>query len=185
MMIELKRINDEIFVAKESIVSLGDEETSFLKSQAMHSQRYRARICVHKNNEDALHEMIIAISSQSYIHPHKHIGKSESFHIIEGSVDVVIFDDVGEITNIVKLGEPGSGRSYFYRLSESKFHTLIIHSNILVMHEVTNGPFDKEQTILASFAPTEGDESAVRNYIQYLNGEVAKFGRSGCGSKHT
>jgi cupin fold WbuC family metalloprotein len=177
-MIELERINDEIFVAKESIVSFGDEESSFLKSQAMRSPRRRARICAHKSNGDALHEMLIAISSQSYIHPHKHVAKSESFHIVEGSVDVIIFDDVGAITNIIKLGAPGSGRSYFYRLSEARFHTLIIHSDILVVHEVTNGPFDREQTILAPFAPLERDESAARDYIKYLFGEVAKFVRS-------
>lgn len=176
-MIELERINDEIFVAKESIVSLGEEEASFLKSQAMRSPRCRARICVHKSNGDALHEMLIAISSQSYIHPHKHIAKSESFHIVEGSVDVIIFDDTGDITNIIKMGAPGSGRSYFYRLCEARFHTMIIHSNILVVHEVTNGPFDKDQTILAPFAPPERDESAARDYIKYLSSEVAKFDR--------
>ncbi len=177
-MIELERINDEIFVAKKSIVSLGDEEASFLKAQALRSPRCRARICAHKSNGDLLHEMLIAISSKSYIHPHKHIAKSESFHIVEGSVDVIIFDDDGNITNIIKLGAPGSGRSYFYRLSKARFHTMIINSNILVVHEVTNGPFDKEQTILAPFAPPEGDKSAVRNYIKYLSGEVAKFDRS-------
>ena len=176
-MIDLKRINDEIFVAKKSIVYLGDEEATFLKSQAIKSPRCRARICVHKSNDDALHEMLIAISSQSYIHPHKHIAKSESFHIVEGSVDVIIFDDVGNITNIIKMGMPGSGRSYFYRLSEARFHTMIVHSNILVMHEVTNGPFDKEQTILAPFAPPESDKNAAREYIKYLSGKVEKFDR--------
>ena len=176
-MIELERINDEIFVAKDPIVSLGEEEASFLKSQAMRSPRCRARICAHKSNGDSLHEMLIAISSQSYIHPHKHIDKSESFHIVEGTADVIIFDDKGDITNIIKMGAPGSGRCYFYRLSEARFHTMIIHSNILVMHEVTNGPFDKEQTILAPFAPPEQDESAAQDYIKYLSSEVAKFDR--------
>lgn len=177
-MIELERINDEIFIAQGSIVSLGDKEASFLKSQAVKSPRGRARICAHKSNEDALHEMLIAISSQSYIHPHKHIAKSESFHIVEGSVDVIIFDDVGDITNIIKLGAPGSGRRYFYRLSEASFHTMIIHSDILVVHEVTNGPFDKEQTILAPFAPSEEDKSATRNYIKYLSNKISMFERS-------
>ena len=174
-MIELNRINDEIFVAKESIISLGDEETSFLKALAIINPRRRARICAHKSNENTLHEMLIAIDSTSYIHPHKHVAKSESFHIIEGLVDVIFFDQFGMITNIVKLGAPGTGHNYFYRLSEERFHTLIIHSEILVMHEVTNGPFDKMQTILATFAPSEIDGNAVRNYQNNLSIEAAKF----------
>lgn len=174
-MIELNRINNEIFVVKESIVSLGGDEISLLKSLAMESPRRRARICAHRSNEDTLHEMLIAISAISYIHPHKHIAKSESFHIIEGEVDVILFDENGAITKIVKLGMQGSGMNFFYRLSEARFHTLVIHSEILVMHEVTNGPFNKLHTILAPFAPPEEDKNAVRNYRDKLFIEIEKF----------
>ena len=174
-MLDLDRVNNEIFVVKDSIISLGDDAVSFLKSQALNSPLRRSRICAHRSTEDALHEMLIAISSKSYIHPHKHLSKSESFHIIEGEVDVIIFDEAGDITNIVKLGAPGSGRNYFYRLSEARFHTLIVHSEMLVMHEVTNGPFDKTQTILAAFAPHERDEKAVQDYKENLFNEVAKL----------
>ncbi|MBI1175206.1 MAG: cupin fold metalloprotein, WbuC family [Sideroxydans sp.] len=173
-MIQLKRISDEIFVAVPSIVYLGGEEAEFLKQQAAQSPRKRARICAHKTNEDGLHEMLIAIAAGSYIHPHKHIAKSESFHIVEGLVDVIIFDDQGALFDVIKLGEFGSGRSYYYRLSDSMFHTLVIRSEMLVMHEVTNGPFNKEQTILAPFAPEEGAGEAVREYM----GRISQMGES-------
>lgn len=177
-MIELNRINSETFVAKESIVSLGGDEISLLKSLAMESPRRRARICAHRSNEDTLHEMLIAISATSYIHPHMHIGKSESFHILEGEVDVIILDERGAIMKIIKLGAQGSGRDFFYRLSEARFHTLVIHSEILVIHEVTNGPFNKLHTIMAPFAPPEEDKNAVSEYRDKLSLEVAKFKKS-------
>jgi cupin fold WbuC family metalloprotein len=84
-----------VFIALDRIVKVGQEELAFLKQQAAGNLRKRARICAHKTNDDALHEMLIAISAKSYIHPHKHLGKSESFHIIDGLVDVVVFDDQG------------------------------------------------------------------------------------------
>ena len=93
----LRKINNEVFVADEAIVRLGAGQISFLKQQALSSNRKRARICTHRSNDDALHEMLIAISANSYIHPHKHTSKVESFHIIEGLVDVVVFDDAGAI----------------------------------------------------------------------------------------
>lgn len=176
-MIQLDRVNDEVFIAAPSIVYLGDEEAAFLKLQAARNPRKRARICAHKSNEDGLHEMLIAISAGSYIHPHKHIAKSESFHIVEGLVDVIVFDDQGALVDVIKLGERGSGRSFYYRLSDSMFHTLVIRSEMLVMHEVTNGPFNKAQTILASFAPAEGVGEAVHEYMERISQMAESFKR--------
>ena len=174
----LRKINNEVFVADEPIVRLGAEQITFLKQQALSSNRKRARICTHRSNDDALHEMLIAIAAESYICPHKHTRKVESFHIIEGLVDVVVFDDAGAIVDVVELGDFSTGKNFYYRLSDSLFHTLLIHSDFLVVHEVTNGPFVTNETILASFAPPEQDESATRDYIKYLSGEVAEFDRS-------
>jgi len=171
----LRKINDEVFIAEDAIVRLGDEEIAFLKQQARISPRKRARICAHKTNDDALHEMMLAISADSYIHPHRHVGKSESFHIVEGEVDVAVFDDSGELAEVIRLGAPASGRCFYYRLSESAFHTLLIRSDYLIVHEVTNGPFDRDRTVLAPFAPTEDREAEVRAYMQRVSAQVASY----------
>lgn len=173
----LKKINDEVFVAEDAIVKVGGEELAFLKAQARGNGRKRARICAHKSNDDTLHEMLIAISSDSYIHPHKHLGKSESFHIVEGIVDVVVFDDHGEIAEIIGLGDAASGRNFFYRLSDSAFHTLLIRTDYLVVHEVTNGPFMRDRTVLADFAPMESEKSEAAQYMLKVNARAAEFAR--------
>jgi cupin fold WbuC family metalloprotein len=171
----LRKINDEVFVAEDAIVKVGREELAFLKSQARANSRKRARICAHRSNDDALHEMLIAISADSYIHPHKHLGKSESFHIVEGVVDVVVFDDYGEIVEIIELGDTASGRNFFYRLSDSAFHTLLIRTDYLVVHEVTNGPFLRDRTVLADFAPPESEPSRAAQYMSTVNARAADF----------
>lgn len=174
----LQKVNDEVFVALDPIVKWGGEEIAFLKRTALASPRKRARICAHKTNEDALHEMIIAISAASYIHPHRHIGKSESFHIVEGEVDVAVFDDAGKVVDVIELGAVGSGRrQFYYRLSESAFHTLLIRSDCLVVHEVTNGPFARDRTVLAPFAPSEERQEAARDYMRRVAEQVAEFRR--------
>jgi len=167
-MIEVRQVNQEVFVAKDSIVAFGDEELEFVKKAAAKSERGRARICAHHTSEDLLHEMLIAITPRSYIRPHRHLEKSESFHVVEGIVDVIVFSENGDITKIIELGEPGSGRSFFYRMSESKFHTLLIHSQILVVHEVTNGPFRASTSVMAGFAPMETDLPAAQRYVEEL-----------------
>lgn len=175
---KFRKVNDEVFVADERIVRLGTQQIAFLKRQAVSNARKRARICAHRTNEDVLHEMVIAISGKSYIHPHKHLGKSESFHIVEGEVDVVMFDDRGDIVEIIELGEAGSGRNFYYRLSDSAFHTLLIHTDFLVVHEVTNGPFVRDKTVLAPFAPSEKRLADARAYMQELATRAVEFRRA-------
>src|SRR5947207_1087581 len=99
----LRRINDEVFVAEGPIVSISSRDIEFLKEKLASAPRKRIRICAHATPEDRLHEMIIVLDADTYIRPHKHIGKSESFHIIDGSVDVVIFEDQGEIEDVVRM----------------------------------------------------------------------------------
>jgi len=170
----LRKVNEEVFIAEDRIVRFGDREIAFLKQQAQASPRKRARICAHKTDDDALHEMLIAISAASYIHPHRHLDKSESFHIVEGRVDVAVFDQAGVVVDVIELGAPGSGRCFYYRLSESAFHTLLIRSDFLVVHEVTNGPFARERTMLAPFAPPEHQAGAARAYMERVSAQVAR-----------
>ena len=171
----LTKLNEEVFISADSIVKIGGEEIAFLKQCARSNRRHRARICAHKTDEDALHEMLIAISAKSYIHPHKHLSKSESFHIVYGVVDVVVFDDLGEIIEIIELGDVLSGRNFYYRLSESAFHTLLIRTDFLVVHEVTNGPFLRERTVLADFAPPEEQVTEAGAYISKIAERAAAF----------
>ena len=180
----LRKIGDGVFVADEPIVQLGPGEVLFLKQQALSSNRRRARICAHRSNDDALHEMLIAISAASYIHPHKHMRKVESFHIVEGLVDVVVFDDCGGIADVIELGDASTAKNFYYRLSAGAFHTLLIHSDFLVVHEVTNGPFVADETILAPFAPPESRYDEALAYIADV-GRTAAARRLHDKEKHT
>lgn len=163
--LKLRRLNDEVFVVETQIVRVGPEQVAFLKRQAAANARHRARICAHRSNEDSLHEMLIAIASDSYVHPHKHVRKTESFHVVEGAADVVMLDDSGTVVDVIELGDISTGRNFYYRLSDSVFHTIIVHGDFLVVHEVTNGPFVKEETVLAPFAPSEQQRDAALAYM--------------------
>jgi hypothetical protein len=52
---------------------------------------------------------------------------------------------------------------------------LIVRSDLLVMHEITNGPFRPADTIYASFAPDELDASAAKAFQIELTRRVAIF----------
>jgi cupin fold WbuC family metalloprotein len=169
----LVRKSPEVFLAEGPIAAVGPAEISALKAAVEASPKRRARINAHPDGDDTLHEMIIAIDSSSYIRPHKHPGKSEAFHIVEGEVDIVVFNDSGDIERVVELGPPGGQRPFYYRMSNAFFHTLIIRSDLLVVHEITNGPFRPGASVFADFAPEDGDTAQATAYQAELVRRVA------------
>lgn len=164
-----------VYSLVNEVVQITRADVEHLDSLALTLPRKRARICAHKNNLDSVHEMIIALRSESYIRPHLHPAKTESFHVIFGRADVVIFDDSGGIRELVRLGDYGSGRTFFYRLAEPKFHTLLIRTQKFVLHEVTNGPFLRDETVYASWAPLDSDVVQVKDYLKDLEVKISEF----------
>ena len=160
--------NEEVFYTKDAITCINQQSIDFLKSKAKNNRRKRARLCTHPGIDDALHEMLIVHFKGTYVQPHKHIMKSESFHIIEGSLGVVIFDDSGGVIQVVHMGEASSGLMFYYRLSESYFHSVIPLTETVVFHETTNGPFKREDMVSAPWAPKEEETEDAEIYFKSI-----------------
>lgn len=167
-----KQLSDEVYAATSAIVGINYNDIKILKEKISTCQNNRIRICAHQASTDNLHEMLIVITKGSYVRPHKHINKSESFHMIEGLLDVVVFDDHGNITNIIEMGDPTTGKNFFYRLSSDHFHTLILKTDLVVFHETTNGPFQKDETIYAPWSPVQGDKKIEQKYMKELESRI-------------
>ncbi len=151
--LKFRKVNDEVFYADAPVVKITADTIAFLKARAAENSRRTARLCAHPDVDDGLHEMLIVHSRGACVPPHKHPGKSESFHVIEGRLKVVIFDDDGTKAEEITMGEVGSGLVFFYRLCEERYHTVIPETDWVVFHEVTNGPFDPAQTVFAPWGP--------------------------------
>ncbi len=163
----------DVFIAKGPVASIGKAEIETLKAAVDGSTHGRVRINAHDGGEDRLHEMFIALKADSYIRPHKHPGKSEAFHLVHGAVDIVILTDEGSIQEVVRLAAGDPERAFYYRLSAPFYHTLLIRSDILVIHEITNGPFRREDTVFAPFAPTDNEKEAAATYMRRLDEQVS------------
>ena len=163
-----KEFNKEVLYTTQDLTKVSKADIESLKQKALANDRKRIRLCSHKNVNDPLHEMLIIHTKDTYVRPHKHLNKSESLHVIEGSVDVVILDEQGEVTEVIPMGEYSSGRTFYYRMETARYHTLFIHSDFLVFHEITKGPFNKLDTVFAPWAPQERDPQACKAYLQKL-----------------
>ena len=167
-MINLKKKNNEIFYSKKKVDFINQKHINFLKKKVKFTKRKRARICMHKNDNSRLHEMIIILSKGTYIRPHKHLNKAESLHVIEGSADIIFFDDNGNILKKVRLGIKNKKLNFYYRLSSSVFHTFKLRSKYFIFHETTEGPFLKSSTVYANWSPSEINKFESRKFINSI-----------------
>ena len=167
-MISIKKINNEVFFLKERNGFINQKHINFLKKKVNFTKRKRARICLHKNLKDRLHEMLIILSKDGYIRPHKHLNKVESLHVIEGSAEVIFFNNKGKIIKKKTIGSYGKGLDFFYRLDSSVYHTFNIKSKYFIFHESTEGPLIKSKTSYATWSPPEDNLIEAKNFIRSL-----------------
>lgn len=113
-----------------------------LKDAAWKAENLRARICLHADTSDPVQEMLIALCAGTKVSIHRHPNKTESFHMVEGELDVIFFDNDGKETERLRLGAPASGHPFMYRLNSPLWHSVEPITNVAVVHEVITGPFN-------------------------------------------
>src|SRR5664280_1436409 len=100
----LRVYNEEVLYADAPLSTLGRDDIEWLKTKALKTARQRIRICSHRDSGDLLHEMLIVHARDTYVRPHKHVNKDESFHVIAGEVDVVLFEENGALCKAIPHG---------------------------------------------------------------------------------
>jgi len=175
-MLNYEKFNDEVLYTKDAITKVDAADIKVMTTLALANPRKRVRLCAHPNPEDLLHEMLIVLGDASYVPPHKEMSKSESFHMVEGIMDVLIFNDDGTLKEVVPLAGPGSERPFYYRLSAPFFHTVLPVSDVVVYHEITNGPFKPGLSTFADWAPgNDASDSDKAAYIEKMREMVTAF----------
>ena len=143
MSMVIRNNHDTIYIDKKKL----DE----LKILAQKDPNKRARICLHKDDGEMIQEMIIAFCKDSYIRPHRHVDKSESYHIIEGRIEIIFYNDNGIEIDKVILSDKMDEHPFLFRVSNSAWHTVVPKSDFVIIHEVTKGPFNKNSSEFADW----------------------------------
>jgi len=174
-MFQTRQENEEVLYGEEPIIKVTSEDIHWLKNKAGQNERKRIRLCAHRNIEDSVHEMLIVHARDTYIRPHKHLGKSESFHVVEGMADVILFHDDGNINHVLRMGKYETGLIFYYRISDPVYHTLLIRSDVLVFHETTTGPFNRADINFAPWTPEEVNREGCAAFMAQLTSQSDAF----------
>jgi cupin fold WbuC family metalloprotein len=145
------------------LISAGLFET--VADLAAASPRRRRNHNFHESAEENPHRFLNVLLRGTYIRPHRHSAppKSETFLVLEGVAEAILFDDSGAITARHRLGvETAGGRVWGIDLPPGVWHTVLPRTDRAVCFEVKPGPWvpanDKE---FAPWAPVEGSAEAT------------------------
>lgn len=169
------RITEEMCRAKPGVVSVSRSDIEYFKSEVSKTTRKRIRLCVHQSDDSLLHEMFVVYTDMTYVRANLHIGKDESLHILEGQADFVFFDDTGNIIDIIELGDKASGKNFYVRVPKNIYHTILMRSKYLIIHEATPGPFLRSETLWADWSPIDDDHIGVSKYLADLEERILSF----------
>jgi cupin fold WbuC family metalloprotein len=139
-----------------------------LKRRAVTSPRHRARWCAHPDNQSETQEMLIVLTKQTCIPPHRHPGRSETLCVLEGRARAWFFDEAGRVVRCLQMTPPSDGGTFLYRTKPDEFHTLELETDFFVFLETTRGPFNPNSTQVASFAPRSDEPGDYREFFASL-----------------
>lgn len=147
--------------------------------QAKNSLRLRQHRNIHQSYQEACQRLFNAIEPGSYIRPHRHASeqRKELLIAIRGSMALMMFDDQGSVTSILRFGSEryGSDLAAGAEVPSFTWHTVVALEPSSVLLEVKAGPFDPSQPKdLAPWAPDEGSEMA-QGYLLELAELAIKF----------
>ena len=138
-LIEDKKAKSKSFFLKKETDYFDKKLLNFLKK---YYKKFKldVRICLHKNSLSNHHDMIILQQKKGHYKPHKHLKKGETYHIIEGSMFCILFNEKGRITKkcLIKKNE-------VFRTPINVFHTMKPKSEYVIYHESKRGPFLKNK----------------------------------------
>ncbi|HCJ9895225.1 TPA: WbuC family cupin fold metalloprotein [Escherichia coli] len=133
---------------------------------ASDSARLRAHLCLHNSHQDKVQRILIGLSEGTYIPPHFHRNESqwEHFQVIDGAVDLYVFDIDGVVIDIIRLSSDSG--SLFAKIEPHTVHTLVCRSQQAVVLEIKEGPFiESEAKVIPLWSYTEEYRPYSRNEI--------------------
>jgi cupin fold WbuC family metalloprotein len=143
----LKKKNDRVFYASAPPVELSMQTMLLLKELAAFRELPVFRVCMHENDDQHVHEMLMIHAGRSTTGPLRQSKTSLSYHMIEGALEVFLHNATGDVTGRYVLDSEDDFAARSIRLDANVFRTVRTISPQAIFVEVASGPFSDGDTI--------------------------------------
>jgi len=141
------------------MIKLDSKLLDELIAKAKQSPRLRMNHNFHPQLDDPVQRLLNALEPWTYIRPHRHVTKEESFVLLRGTVLAVVFNDDGSIRDHFILNSAAGNLGVEFE--ENAFHMLTSLETGSVVYEIKEGPFvPHSEASSAPWAPAEGTPAA-------------------------
>ena len=133
-----------------------------LSQAAKENPRLRKNLNFHTRNDAHCHRLLNALEPGTYIPPHRHqdAEKDETMIVLKGRFGVLIFDEIGEVTEQFIMAE--SGNILGVTIPAGVFHSMVALDSGSVFFESKAGPYAALTEVeKASWAPSESDTASA------------------------
>ncbi|EAN1750368.1 WbuC family cupin fold metalloprotein [Salmonella enterica] len=126
------------------MIKINKDTIDKLYLKASLSNRKRAHLPLHSSHYEKVQRIIIAFIEDSYVDPHYHELEHqwEMFVVLEGMLEVCLYDDLGNIVDTFRVG-PSTDLSII-QFNPGDIHSVKCLSPKALMVEVKEGPFDEK-----------------------------------------
>ncbi len=116
-----------------------------LFEKANNSSRLRTHLNLHRNYDEKIQRLLIALVQGSFVEPHYHelSHQWEMFTVLQGIVEVKLFSLNGEFKQKILLGS--EQESMMIQIEPNEVHSVTCISEKALMLEIKEGPFIPEQ----------------------------------------
>ena len=143
-----------------------------IKKRVILNKLNKFKVCLHKNKNYPVQEMINFNYGFNYYRPHKHLlNINESYHLIEGSMEIYILDDNCKVKKKIKLSAKRKNTynsSIIFKINKPLYHFVVPVSKWLIYHEVTTGPWSKKFIKYADFSPSKDINGLGINFYKKI-----------------
>ena len=145
-----------------------EELLDSVTSQAKENPRLRMNYNFHATMDAPIHRLLNALEPGTYLPPHRHTDKIESYVVLRGSLLAFFYDEAGNVTEKVKLC-PAEGK-FGLEIPAGTWHSVIPLESGTVIYEVKNGPYAPlSPEDVASWAPASSDVEGAKAFMKRMS----------------
>ncbi len=144
-----------------------EELLDIVTAQAKENSRLRMNHNFHATMDAPIHRLLNALEPGTYLPPHRHTDKEETYLVLRGSLLAFFYDEEGNVTEKVCL-HPSEGK-YGLEIPPGAWHSIVALESGTVIFEIKKGPYQPlPPEDIAPWAPSSSDEEGIKAFMKRM-----------------
>ena len=146
---------------------ISEELLDGVTHDAQENSRLRMNYNFHESLDAPIHRLLNAMEPGTYLPPHRHVDKEETYIVLRGSLIAFFYDDMGNVTEKVNLN-PSAGM-YGVEIPSGTWHSIVVLESGTVIFEIKSGPYKPlPPEDVAPWAPAPSDVEGAAIFMKRI-----------------